>query len=329
MNSTLRLVSATCLVLPLSSFAQEGEPPKTGSGDGVYQVVRAWPQYPEGTALGNLHGDMAADRSGNVYIATAATIQVIGPDGKFVRDLGPEWGGVHGMKVREEGGEEFLFVAQNGKKAVSKLTLDGTAVWQILGPPKKGELYEHISKYNPTDVDIAPDGRIYVADGYGMSLMHIFDKDRKYVKSFGGKGAGDGQFDVCHNVLVDPRGADSMLLISDRQNNRLQLYTADGDFVRTIDDELGRPCAADIHGELLAVAELDGRVSLYGAGYALISRLGDEPADRKKAGNGIGPEDWHEGGLIAVHGCTFDAEGDLYAQEWNVHGRVTKYTKVD
>ncbi|MBT7982781.1 MAG: 6-bladed beta-propeller, partial [Akkermansiaceae bacterium] len=59
----------------------------------------------------------------------------------------------------------------------------------------------------------------------------------------------------------------------------------------------------------------------------LISRLGDEPADRAK-GNGAKPEDWVEAALVAVHGCTFDSNGDLYAQEWNRFGRLTKYTKV-
>ena len=101
-----------------------------------------------------------------------------------------------------------------------------------------------------------------------------------------------------------------------------------GNFIRTIDDQLGRPCAADIHGNLLAVGELDGRVSLYDKDYKLISRLGDERKARRKASNRIAPEHWHEGDLIAVHGCTFDVTGALYAQEWNVHGRVTKYVRV-
>ena len=188
-------------------------------------------------------------------------------------------------------------------------------------------MYEHISKYNPTDVDVAPDGTIYIADGYGLSLVHIYDKDRNYVKTFGGKGTEDGKFNVCHNVLVDTRGEKPTLLISDRQNNRLQRYSMDGSFIKTIDAELRQPCAADIHGDLLAVGELGGRMSLYGKDHNLIARLGDEPADRKK-GNGAAPADWIEGALLAVHGCTFDPKGDLYAQEWNRYGRVTKYTKV-
>ena len=322
------LIPLSLFALGACAFAQKTAPPaKTGEGDAVYQVVRDWPTYPEGKSLGSLHGDMAADKDGNVYLATGATIQVIGPDGIYKGDLGEKWGGVHGMKVREQDGEEFLFIAQNGKKAVSKLKLDGTAVWQILGHPRVEGMYPHISKYNPTDVDVAPDGTIYIADGYGMSLMHIYDKDRKYVKTFGGKGKGDGQFNVCHNVLVDTRTDKPLLLISDRQNNRLQQYSMDGEFIKTIDTELRQPCAADLYDGRLAVGELGGRMSVYDKGNKLLARLGDEPADRKK-GNGAPPESWVEGALVAVHGCTFDCKGDLYAQEWNRFGRVTKYTEA-
>ena len=79
--------------------------------------------------MGSLHGDMAADSEGNVYLSTGDSIHVFGPDGKFLKDLGKETRGVHGMKVRKQGGEDFLFIAQNGLKRVAKLKLDGTAVW--------------------------------------------------------------------------------------------------------------------------------------------------------------------------------------------------------
>ncbi|MCP4848454.1 MAG: hypothetical protein GY899_10965 [Verrucomicrobiaceae bacterium] len=319
-----------------SGFAEDStksEPARTGQGKGIYKVVRNWPKYPEGKKLGNLHGDMAADSKGKVYIATGGTIQVIAADGTYEGELRAKNGnkafrGVHGMKVRKIDGEETLIIAMPGVKRVVNVRFDGTVVWQIIGPPKVEGMYGSISQYNPTDLDVAPDGRVYIVDGYGKSLVHVYDKDRKYLKTFGGKGKEDGKFNICHNILIDTRSDKPSLLISDRQNNRLQLHDMDGNFIRTIDSKLGRPCAADIHGELLAVGELDGRVSLYDKDNKLISRLGDEPKSRKKAGNGVGPADWHEGALIAVHGCTFDAKGDLYAQEWNVHGRLTKYTKV-
>ena len=232
------------------------------------------------------------------------------------------------MKVRRLAGEELLLLAMPRIKRVVAVKPDGTVAWQIIGPPQVPGMYESVGEYNPTDMDVSSDGRVIIADGYGKSLVHLYDKDRNYLKSFGGKGKGEAQFDVCHNILVDSRGKKSTLLISDRQNNRLQQYDMAGNFIRTIDNQLGRPCAADIHGNLLAVGELDGRVSLYDKDYKLISRLGDERKARRKASNRIAPEHWHEGDLIAVHGCSFDVTGALYAQEWNVHGRVTKYVRV-
>lgn len=319
------------LLLPLHA-ADEPAPVRTGQEDGIYKTVPGWPSYPEGKGLGNLHGDLASDSKGNVYIATGNTIQIIGPDGKYRGDIRTKGGkvfkGVHGMKVRRLAGEELLLLAMPRIKRVVAVKPDGTVAWQIIGPPQVPGMYESVGEYNPTDMDVSSDGRVIIADGYGKSLVHLYDKDRNYLKSFGGKGKGEAQFDVCHNILVDSRGKKSTLLISDRQNNRLQQYDMAGNFIRTIDDQLGRPCAADIHGNLLAVGELDGRVSLYDKDYKLISRLGDERKARRKASNRIAPEHWHEGDLIAVHGCTFDVTGALYAQEWNVHGRVTKYVRV-
>lgn len=319
------------LLLPLHA-ADEPAPVRTGQGDGIYKTVPGWPSYPEGKGLGNLHGDLASDSKGNVYIATGNTIQIIGPDGKYRGDIRTKGGkvfkGVHGMKVRRLAGEELLLLAMPRIKRVVAVKPDGTVAWQIIGPPQVPGMYESVGEYNPTDMDVSSDGRVIIADGYGKSLVHLYDKDRNYLKSFGGKGKGEAQFDVCHNILVDSRGKKSTLLISDRQNNRLQQYDMAGNFIRTIDDQLGRPCAADIHGNLLAVGELDGRVSLYDKDYKLISRLGDERKARRKASNRIAPEHWHEGDLIAVHGCSFDVTGALYAQEWNVHGRVTKYVRV-
>ncbi len=328
-RSTLLLLTA--LLVPRVG-GETPEPVRTGQGQGIYETVPGWPRYPEGKTLGNLHGDLAADSGGNVYIATGNTIQIIGPDGSYAGEVRTKGGkvfkSVHGMKVRRMEGQELLLLAMPRIKRVVAVKPDGTVVWQIIGPPPAEGLYRSRNEYNPTDMDVAPDGRVYVADGYGRSLVHVYDRDRNYLKSFGGKGKEDGKFDICHNILVDTRGETPSLLISDRQNNRLQQHDMEGRFLRTIDDELGRPCAADIHEGLLAVGELDGRISLYDRDYKLVSRLGDENKDRRKASNQVGPDHWHAGDLIAVHGCTFDSKGDLYAQEWNVHGRVTKYTKV-
>ena len=105
---------------------------KVGDGDGEYQVVRNWPLYPEGKSLGSLHGDMAADSKGKVYIATAGNIQVIGADGVYEKDFkttdGKVFQGVHGMKIRMVNGVEALIAAMPGKKRVFAVKLDGTVL---------------------------------------------------------------------------------------------------------------------------------------------------------------------------------------------------------
>ena len=327
---TLAYLTFSLLLANASASAQDSKSPpaRTGEGAAVYEVVRGWPSYPEGKKMGSLHGDMAADSEGKVYLSTGDSIHVFGPDGKFIKDLGSETRGVHGMKVRKQDGEDFLFIAQNGLKRVAKLKLDGTAVWSIVGHPDVEGMYPNPGRYAPTDVDVAPDGTIYIADGYGMSLMHIYDKDRNYVSSFGGKGTAYGQFNVCHNVLVDTRTDNPVLLISDRQNNRMHAYDLGGKFLKPVAAGLRQPCAADIFGDRLAVGELGGRVSIFDKDNKLVARLGDDPADRAK-GNGAPPESWVEGAVVAVHGLTFDRKGDLYAMDYSKFGRATKFTPVE
>ena len=218
------------LFLSLAHGAERTAPARTGQGAGVYETVPGWPNYPEGKRLGNLHGDLAADSKGNVYIATGNTIQVIGPDGNYRGEIRTKGGkvfkGVHGMKVRRLEGEEILLLAMPRIKRVVAVKPDGTVVWQIIGPPEVPGMYKSRGEYNPTDMDVSPDGRVIIVDGYGKSLVHLYDKHRSYVKTFGGKGKEKGKFDVCHNILVDSRGEKPTLLISDRQNNRFQHYDA-------------------------------------------------------------------------------------------------------
>ena len=120
----------------VTCFAQDdsnASPARTGQGAGIYEVVRNWPKYPEGTKLGNLHGDIAADSKGKVYIATGGTIQVIAADGTYEGELRTKNGnkafrGVHGMKVRKIDGEETLIIAMPGVKRVVNVRFDGTVV---------------------------------------------------------------------------------------------------------------------------------------------------------------------------------------------------------
>jgi len=276
--------------------------------------------------LGNTHGGVVIDREGLVYsnTDTARSIVVHRPDGSFVRAFGEAWPGIHGMTIREEDGVEYIYAAHLGGKQVLKLRLDGTLVWALGVPMESGRYADDPDAYNPTGVAVAPDGAIFVVDGYGRNWVHVFGPDLRYRKSFGGRGTGDGQFQTCHGIAVDTRGEEPMLLVCDRENRRIQRFTLEGEFVDVPVRDLRRPCAMSIVGDELAIAELEGRVTVLGRDFELVAHVGDNPDRSQWANNGVPSEAWVDGVFTAPHGCCLDDEGNLYVSDWNATGRLSK-----
>ena len=174
-----------------------------------------------------------------------------------------------------------------------------------------------------------PQGALFVACGYGSNLLHKFDADGKWVKSFGGRGEGDGKFKTCHGLALDSRGSGPpRLLVADRENRRLVHLTTDLEWVGVHAEELRRPCAISIRGEQSAVAELEGRVTILDGSGKPAAFLGDNP-DRKQWANFKVPAgQMQEGIFTAPHGLSYDREGNHYVQDWNATGRVTKLRRV-
>jgi outer membrane protein assembly factor BamB len=300
-----------------------------GQGAWSFQVEGGWAKLPEGKTYGSTHGGVAVDRAGNVYVSSDGPqgIFVFAPDGRCLRQLAPQLTNLHGLLLREEDGHEFLYGALNKAGAVVKLTLDGTVIWTI-GVPNESGLYKKPTDYKPTSIAVGPDGRIYVADGYGASVIHVFDADRKYLKTIGSKGAGDGQFQTCHGVAIDMRYEKPLLLVCDRENKRLVHLDLDGNFVRTLATNMRRPCAVAFRGEFAAVAELQGRVAITDKEGKIVATLGDNPDQKQWAAFKLPPEQWRDGIFVAAHGLAFDAGGNLYVEDWNFVGRFTKLRHV-
>jgi hypothetical protein len=303
-----------------------------GQGDQTYQSVPNWCQIPEGRKnLGATHGGVLVDKAGQIYFSMDGgpdAILVYRADGKMIKGIGgKQLVGIHGMCLNEENGEEFIYAAHLAGKQAVKLKLDGTVVWTIPFPEQSGK-YQDRKQYKPTAIAVAPDGTVFIADGYGQNWIHQYDKDQKYVKSFGGRGKEPGKFQTCHGLALDKRGGKNLLLVCDRENRRLQHFELDGSFVAVITENLRRPCSISFNGDHAAIAELEGRVAIIDAANKVVSTLGDNPDRKQWATNQNPPSVWKDGIFNAPHGISYDHDGNLLVEDWNLSGRIYRFNKV-
>lgn len=300
----------------------------TGTGAATYTTVPGWGAIPEKLNVGPTHGGVVVDKAGLIYMSSdsAEGIYIFTADGTLVKTIAKEFSGIHGLTIREENGTEFLYAAHLRGAQALKLTLAGEAILKI-PYPVESNAYPQGKGYKPTAIAVAPDGSIFVSDGYGLSLIHKFDAAGKYIKTFGGKGKEDGKFMTSHGLAIDSRSGTPLLLVCDRENRRLVHLDLDGNFIAVIATDLRRPCAASILGDNIAVAELESRVVILGKDNKIVATLGDNPDKAQWAKFDIAPELWHEGIFTAPHGLSYDAKGNLYVQDWNKTGRLTKLVK--
>jgi sugar lactone lactonase YvrE len=317
--------SAAAAAVPVAVPA--AEPVIVGEGAHRYRWVPDWGRLGDGKELGSTHGCVAVARDGTIFANTDTEHAVIAfaPDGRILGSWGKEFhGGTHGMCLVEEDGAEVLYLAHTRRHEVVKTTRDGKVLW-TLGWPQASGIYENEGQFLPTAVAVAKDGRIFVADGYGKSWVHVFDQDRKYVTSFGGPGTAAGKMQTPHGLWLDARGKEPLLLVCDRENHRLQWFTLHGEHVRTMDKDLRRPCnVAPLPGGGLAVADLAGRVTILDAQDRAVAQLGDQPDEGLRATNGVERAKWQDGRFHAPHGIGAGADGCLYVLEWNTTGRLVK-----
>jgi hypothetical protein len=328
--------------------------PVVGTGAHTYEVTHDWGELPANIAWGNTHG-VVEDSQGQIYVhhtvnkasQSADTMVVFDAKGKFVRSWGKEFRGVaHGLSIRKEGPTEYLYITANAtnprltpqpelQAVVIKATLKGEVVWKIQGPPDVAEYKTpnadgSAKRYNPTNLAIAPNGDIYVGDGYGSSYVNQYDKEGKYIRTFGGRGSAAGQLAEPHGIWMDMRGKTPILTVADRANSRLQRFDLEGkhiDFVQGVT----KPCHFDEHKGDVVVPDLQGKVTLLDKDNKVITYLGDAGAAsmndltpiRVKTRDAFTP-----GKFVCPHGACFDHKGNIFVVEWVEVGRVSKLRKV-
>lgn len=282
---------------------------------------------PGGQPIGPCHGGAVTDKAGNIYISTDTPrgILVYSSKGKFLRAFGPTK--IHGLQISQEKGVEYIYAARPSEHEVVKLKLDGTTEWTIRAPMESG-VFKEEKNFNPCAVTVGPDGSIFVADGYGSNYVLKFDKNRKFVKAFGGPGEAEGKFKTCHGIGLDTRLKQPLLLVCNRNNNRVEYWDLDGNFVKVIQKDLRMPAAVQFRGDYAIFPELQGRVTVLNKNGDIAAQVGDNPEAGQRANYNLPPDQWKDGICNSPHGATMDKDGNLLVAEWSKFGHLHKFAKV-
>jgi len=338
-----RLFLGTGALAPLILHADDksgSKRPVVGSGDHTYEVWHDWGELPASIRYGNTHG-VVEDSQGRIYVHHTVgassesddSMVVFDEHGKFVKSWGKQFkGGAHGLHIRKEGSTEFLYLCDTKRGIVVKATLNGEEVF-TLAYPRESDGYKpgtdgKLPKYSPTNLAIAPNGDLYVGDGYGSSYILQYNSKGEYVRTFGGKGKEPGKLDCPHGIVVDTRGPQPVLTVADRANSRIQRFTLAGEHVDFVAGT-NLPCHFNYfrNGDVV-IPDLGARVTLMDRNNQVVEHLGDDSASQWRQTRTQSRDHFAPGKFVCPHGACFDHAGNIFVVEWVEVGRVTKLRRV-
>ncbi len=327
---TLSFALVLTLTLPLRA-EDKVRPVRMGSGIMTFDTVPGWGLGENGkSVIGPTHGSVVIDKAGSIYTSANVGVFVFSPEGKVLRRfVGEDYSNIHDMEIRAEAEGEFIYGARNANAEGIKFRAEtGDIVMRLKFPEESGL---KLTKFNPTAITVAPNGDIFLSDGYASNHIFKFDKTGKYLKHFGNKGNGLKDFNTAHGMTLDTRYTPPRLLVCDRNHEprgRLLHYDLEGEFIEEIVSGLLMPTSAAVQGDYVSVPDLQGRVTILDKTNTIVAVLGYN-ADPAKRGNfNIPQEQWIEGVFSGTHGSYWDKDGNLYVQDWNVSGRIMKLVRV-
>ncbi len=318
---------AGAALLPPYALSGKNKNETIGHGSHRYRVVNGWGVPASGTAPVKDCHEMVQDKKGRLILLTNETknnIIIYNKDGKVLNTWGHDFPGAHGLTLWNAGGEEFLFITDHDRHEVYKTTLDGK-ILMTLGYPVETGKYANAGEYKPTETAIGPNGDIYVADGYGKSLIIQYSPKGEYIRHFGGTGDQAENIRQAHGVSLDTRNKKNpTLLVSSRQENALKRFTLDGKHIKTIKLPGAYVCRPVIHGQNLYAAVLVSKMPWTSrSGFLTILDKND-----KVISNPGGSEPVYQGGELQTlsqtvnlfkhpHDVCVDNDDNLYVAQWN------------
>jgi len=301
-----------------------------------YRTVESWFKLPDGRMWGSTSA-VEVDRDGNLWVAERCganscagsnlpSILKFDASGKLLKSFGE---GMfvfpHGIYVDPQGN---IWVTdgqgKDGKgQQVFKFNPDGK-VLMTLG--KAGVAGDGPDTFNqPSDVIVAANGDIFVADGHGGNTnarVVKFSKDGKFIKTWGKKGSAPGDFDTPHALAFDSKGR---LFVGDRANNRIQIFDQNGKFLDQW-TQFSRPSGLYIDkNDVLYVADSESNTTRH-PGWKRGIRVGSAKDGTVQAFIPDPEPDQDRSATSGAEGVAADAQGVIYGAEVGPKG-LKRYVK--
>ncbi|SDN73259.1 hypothetical protein [Ensifer sp. YR511] len=287
-----------------------------GQGQFSYDLDENWGKMPNGDRVRYV-SSIACDAEDRVYAFCRAgeAVRIFDQVGALITAWGEgRFLRPHGIGLSPDG---LIYCADDKAHVVHSFTFDGELVrtWGKSGQRRVTEFDGRLTPetegpmFNaPTDITFSADGTMYIADGYGNSELHRFDRNGRWTRSWGAPGSNPGQFKTVHAACLDSKGR---VIVADRSNDRLQVFSPDGDLLQVI-PEVVHPNAIQCDRNDFIYSTGKGQVDIRTPEGELVCRWGRRCVDDR-----IKPSEI----LHRAHGLAVDSLGNLYlGDEMHDHG---------
>lgn len=301
--------------------------PVLGNGKFRYRINARWCKAdPAINPVKNCH-EMVFDKQGRIFMTTDDVhnnILVFNKDGKVLDAWGHNYPGAHGLTYHDENGTEVLYITDYERHLVVKTTLDGEVIRTFEWPADSGK-YSNASEFRPTETAIAPNGDVFVADGYGKDYIIRYNQAGQVLKVFGGPDL----LKNAHGVALDTRDPKkNTLLVTSRAENKLKRFSLDGTLLSTIELPGAFICRPVVHGENVYFAVLISQLP-WDSGTGFVCILDKSNKVVSTPGGNI-PRYSPDGKLSTLyqtvkvfkhpHDVLVDPDGNIYVSQWNSNG---------
>lgn len=310
-------------------------------GNLKYKWLSNWAKTPK--TNGHSHHGLVISKSGDIITAhnTLPEIIFLDKEGNQKKSFLVPVIENHGLALSEENGEEYLWITDIGNKGehsrqaqIIKVDFDGNVLLKIT---KNDVKLPKESIFMPTCTAIDPNtGNIWITDGYGSYNIFCLSPKKELLFQFDGSEGKAGKFNCPHWIFFDTRKNSKELYIADRANNRIQVYSNEGKYLRCINQGLVTPSVFGIFEKYLVVGELKARLVILNEKDEMIGTIGEAMKHVEKDGwpnrivDGVKvpPTDIAEGEFNSPHGMGVDPQGNIYVSEWLLGDRFTKLARI-